>query len=241
MKKWIVLALIACGAGLAAATSPLAVTLRQNLAVQLGIQEHEQEQMDRRLSMMTEAWSRVRRGTVDFRRAVNQGESVQSLRLRDDDIRLAESELLMHLIDSQNSRRALLASVDAAAKLDEEIGRIEGDLEPLSDPVSGLWDLAMEPGNLEGVMALNLDGTLIQGTYQLNGGWSGSLRGTLVAGKVRLERIDAQLGYVAVLYGHLRLEGSETRLEGRWEATQLATGLPAAGTWVGVKLKSGGE
>jgi hypothetical protein len=237
VKKWILLVLaLATLAGLAAATSPLAISLRQSLDIEYAIQDEERQHLNRRLGLMTDAWQRVRRGTADYKLAVTEEESAESLRLRDEDLRVAESELLMHLLDSQNARRTILASVVASQKMEEQLERLEGDLRPADDPLSGLWTLNVEPGGLEGIMALNLDGTLVQGTYQLSGGWSGSLRGTLVAGKVRLERIDAQLGYVAVLYGRLRLEGQDATLEGRWEATQLATGLPAAGTWVGNRL-----
>jgi hypothetical protein len=237
VRKWILLAVaVSTLAGLAAATSPLAISLRQSLDIEYAIQDEERQQLNRRLNLMTDAWQRVRRGTADYKVAVNDGESAESLRLRDEDLRVAESELLMHLLDSQNVRRTILASVVASQKLEEQLERIEGDLRPADDPLSGLWTLTIEPGGLEGIMALNLDGTLVQGTYQLSGGWSGSLKGTLVAGKVRLERIDAQLGYVAVLYGGLRIQGQDVALQGRWEATQLATGLPAAGTWVGERL-----
>jgi len=68
--------------------------------------------------------------------------------------------------------------------------------------------------------------------YQLSGGWKGSLRGTFIDGDVRLERIDSQQGFVAVYTGRLVTRDTEKRLEGTWDATNLAAGLPTSGTWV---------
>jgi len=91
----------------------------------------------------------------------------------------------------------------------------------------------VEPGAMKGTFDLRLDGSLATGVYQLSGGWRGSLRGTLIDGSVRLERIDSQQGFCAVYTGRLVARGNEKRLEGTWEATNLAAGMPAAGTWMG--------
>jgi hypothetical protein len=56
-----------------------------------------------------------------------------------------------------------------------------------------------------------------------------------------MERIDSQMGFVAIFYGALRVEGDDIRLEGKWEATQLATGMPSAGGWVATRLGEEGE
>ena len=71
-------------------------------------------------------------------------------------------------------------------------------------------------------------GTLVTGTDSPAGGWNGSFRGTLVAGKVRLERIDSQIGFAAIFYGRLVSAGSSSRLEGTWEgdtARQRSAGV----------------
>jgi hypothetical protein len=93
--------------------------------------------------------------------------------------------------------------------------------------------VAIEPGGLKGAFDIHVDGTLVSGVYQLAGGWKGSLRGTLIGGSVRLERIDAQLGFAAVYHARLVTRGGEKRLEGTWDATNLAAGMPASGSWVG--------
>jgi hypothetical protein len=62
-----------------------------------------------------------------------------------------------------------------------------------------------------------------------------------VSRKVRLERIDSQIGFAAIFYGRLVRGGNDARLEGTWEATQLASGLPSAGTWVADKVSEPAE
>jgi hypothetical protein len=182
------------------------------------------------------AWDRVERQSTDLRRAQEQGESLDSLRLREADLRQAEAELGMHIGQAQKLRREMIATRMRFDETEAEVRRLEAKVGSDEDPLSGPWRLVVEPGGQEGYMSLQLDGTLIAGSYQLAGGWTGSLRGTLVAGKVRLERIDSQLGYVSVFYARLSGEGEGARLEGTWEATQLATGMPSSGTWVAERV-----
>jgi hypothetical protein len=143
----------------------------------------------------------------------------------------------MQVLESQQLRKAIITTRAKRAEVVAEIRRLErsgGSDE--NDPISGTWRVAIEPGRMEGFFQLTLDGTLIQGTYGLEGGWAGSLRGTLVSGKVRLERIDSKLGYVAIFYGRLQESTSATRLAGRWEAAELAAGQPSGGGWVAERL-----
>lgn len=148
---------------------------------------------------------------------------------------------MMHLTETQRLRRRILDMRTEREHVEAEVRRLEARVGVDEDPLTGTWTLVLEPGGLEGFMTLELDGTLVQGSYSLSGGWTGSLRGTLVARKVRLERIDSQLGFAAILYAGLATHGDRARLEGRWEATQLASGLPSSGTWLAVRVDESGE
>jgi hypothetical protein len=218
------------------AGNPVTQTLRQELRVQQKLLEADLEALRRHQGKLEEACARVQRLSADLIRAETQGETLESLRLRDEDIRLVESELDMHILESHRLRSSLLATRALINELEIEIARLEASLGLLSDPLTGLWEVILEPGGQEGVMYLILDGTLVQGTYQLAGNWSGSLRGTLVAGGLRLERIDSQTGFNSIFYGRLYPNQDPPRIEGRWEATQLATGMPSSGTWVAVMI-----
>ena len=188
---------------------------------------------------LDQAWARVVHLSSDLARAYGEGESLQSLRLRENDLRLAEAELEA-LMDQARQLRAAVLDLDEALEL---IGR---KLEALraagpkaGDPLTGRWSLTVEPGDLEGEVQLELDGTLVTGVYSLSGGWYGSLKGTLVSGKLRLERIDSQLGFAAILYGELFADEDPPRIQGTWEATNLSVGLPSSGTWIARKIREG--
>ena len=113
--------------------------------------------------------------------------------------------------------------------------RLAAEIGGADAPLTGNWRFVVEPGQ-EGVGYLQQQGTLVTGTYTLSGGFSGSFRGTFVAGKVRLERIDSQYGFAAIYYGRLVGQGRNARLQGNWEATQLASGLPSMGNWTATRI-----
>ena len=102
-----------------------------------------------------------------------------------------------------------------------------------ADAVSGDWHLRIDPGAQEGDLHLNLEGTLLGGSYALEGGMSGSVRGTVVGDRVRFDRVDSKIGFSAVFYGRLLPDG--VTVTGTWEATNLSNGGPTSGTWSAVK------
>jgi len=218
------------------ATQSVTQNLREQLKIQQALLDGETIQLEESQSRLQEAWVRVERESADLLRAQRQGESLESLQLRDEDLRQAESELLMHLFAIQRLRRSMLASRAVIAATEEEIRRLNERVGSDEDPLTGTWRLVMEPGGQEGFAFLRLEGTLVQGTYQLSGDWAGSLRGTYVSRKVRLERIDSQIGFAAILHGRLQQRGDTALLQGSWEATQLASGMPSGGTWVAERV-----
>ncbi len=214
------------------ALNPQVEVLETQVRVQRGLLSEQLAELERTQANAQEAWVRVQNASTDLLRAHDQGESLDSLRLRDEDLRLAEAELVMDLLEAQQLRRTLVVTRQTLEAQLAMIRRLREEVGAGEDPITGIWKVVVEPGGQNGVFELRLDGTLIQGTYSLDGGWSGSLRGTLVANKVRLERVDSQLGFAAILYGRLIERGRQVRIEGNWEATQLASGLPSAGTWI---------
>ncbi len=214
----------------------LSQNLRQQVRIQREVLRNDLQDLQDERAKLQEAWDRVERGIADMLAAEDQGESLESLELRDEDLRIAESELMMQLFVVQRLRGKFLEGESLIAVTESEIRRLEREVGPGVDPLSGTWRVVMEPGGQEGLMFLQLNGTLVQGTYRLSGNWSGSLRGSLVSGKVRLERVDSQLGFVATLYGKLVGAGDSATLEGSWEATQLAVGMPSGGAWLAERV-----
>lgn len=196
------------------------------VAVHAALLEANVDELERANGLVREAWTRVESASGAVVEAQRQGESLDSLRLREEQLRELEAELQMRLSEAQAARREVLtnrAVVEAARAL----GTAERSA---NDLLTGTWSLIVQPG-LEGTAYLVQQGTLISGTYELSGGWTGSFRGTLVANKVRLERIDSQLGFAAIFYGGVSESEDTVVIQGRWEATQLATGMPSAGGW----------
>jgi hypothetical protein len=196
------------------------------VAVHSALLEAGVDDLERANGLVSEAWTRVASASGALVEAHRQGESLDSLRLREEQLRVLEAELHMRLSEAESARREVLvnrAAVEAARAL-ATTERGPNDL------LTGTWRLTVQP-DLQGTAYLVQQGTLISGTYELSGGWSGSFRGTLVADKVRLERIDSQLGFAAIFYGGVAESGDTVVIQGRWEATQLATGMPSAGGW----------
>ncbi|MFV2071881.1 MAG: hypothetical protein ACC742_04415 [Thermoanaerobaculales bacterium] len=205
-------------------------SLREQLKIRQVLLDGQMQDLAKARDQMRETWLRVEQGSVNLMRAQREGESIDSLRLRDDDLRQAEAELAAHLDHFRQARRAMLENRTLMVATAEELRRIEGESSAGKAPLTGTWRLVVDPGQ-EGTAFLLQQGTLVTGTYALTGGFSGSFRGTLVAGKVRLERIDSQIGFAAIFYGRLIGKGRNARLQGQWEATQLASGLPSSGSW----------
>ncbi|OYW00585.1 MAG: hypothetical protein B7Z61_13225, partial [Acidobacteria bacterium 37-71-11] len=139
----------------------------------------------------------------DLLRAQKDGEDLGGFTARSSDLRHAESEVTTLLGAASQLRATIGARRAYLEQVQAEIRRIEEAAQAVGDELSGRWSVAIEPGGLAGVFDLRLDGTLVTGVYQISGGWKGSLRGTLVGGDVRLERIDTQQGFVAVYTGRL--------------------------------------
>lgn len=130
-------------------------------------------------------------------------------------------------------RRRLLA--DRVVERRRTIAALEADLQVRkpADGLSGRWAVTMDPGEQKGVFRMSLDGTLVSGDFTLEGGYTGSLRGTLVNDRLRLERVDSQLGFSTIYFGRLAREGGS--IAGTWESTTFGSGAPGSGRWRAVR------
>ena len=236
MKRALSLLMVAGFVSVCFGAQPVVEGLREQLRIQQGLLADEIRDMALHRAQLREAWVRVARETDDLQQAQRQEESLESLKLRDADLREAESELMGHLFALQRLRKSMLMSQALIAATEEQIQRLEGQVSAEGDPLSGTWRMVVEPGNIEGFMSLRLDGTLVQGTYSWSGDWSGSFRGTFVSNKVRLEMIDAQQGFAAILHGKIVRRGRSIQLEGTWEGTELAANLPSGGNWFAERI-----
>ena len=147
---------------------------------------------------------------------------------------------------------ARAASQIAADRVEWQIQRLEDRLRRIgflegeagrpgtpTDPVSGTWQVTVRPQNQTGTWELTLNGTLVSGSYRMNGGAAGSFRGTYADNRLRLERVDATRGFDSVFLGSV--DPATGRLSGSWTAQDLASGQPAQGDWSAVRSGAGNE
>lgn len=218
------------------ADGQVADSLREQIRIRETVLDGQIDDLAQARDQLRELWSQLELQTGNLMRAQKEGETVDSLRLRDDDLRRIESEFLALIFKTQQHRRSTIDNRTMLAAMSAEVERLSADVGAGEAPLTGTWRLVVEPGQ-DGLAYLQQQGTLVTGTYALSGGFSGSFRGTLVARKVRLERIDSQIGFAAIFYGRLVGQGRNLRLQGNWEATQLASGLASAGNWTGTKVE----
>jgi hypothetical protein len=114
------------------------------------------------------------------------------------------------------------------------IALLEGDSGPArpADALTGRWRVTVLPQNFTAIFDLRLNGTVVSGSYQIDGGGSGSFRGSLAGGHLRLERIDAQGGADSLWEGTL---GTNRIDDGTWGTHELVTGQPPRGKWTAVR------
>jgi len=241
MKRLLLTAVVAALALPVTADQPITRSLREQLRIHATVLDADLTAYTGERQKLEAVYLRMQEQVRGLLQAQTQGEDLDGLRLRDEELRQTEAELMARVSTAQRLRQSILASRTLMEATETEIARLEQDYGTVADPLSGTWRIVVEPGGLEGRMVLELDGTLVQGTYQLAGDWTGSMRGTYVSRKVRLERIDSQIGFAAIFYGRLARGGQDARLEGTWEATQLASGLPSAGTWVADRITEPAE
>jgi hypothetical protein len=155
------------------------------------------------------------------------------VQLREEEVLRAEQEL-EGIIRSGHTVRAEIR--DAHTRLEilaDRIARLRRTLPTDTEALTGTWDVTYLPSGDKGVFTLRQSGTLLIGEYNLEGGWKGSLQGTMVDGKVLLHRIDSKLGRSSDLEGTLAPDGRTIR--GTWQNFILSGGQPVSGSWVARK------
>jgi len=219
------------------AALPLAAQSREATAALESGLAVERKLLGRDVAAHSEARVRERRERARLDEAAGQLDRL----LAGQELTIAGFERLQtELTAASDAARAAADQVDLLRERIAErlrrIGAIQEDLlgprRGAPDPLSGRWRIRLE--NRLGSMVLRLDGTLVSGEYQIEGGAAGSLRGTLVDNILRLERIDARTGADMNLLG--RLDPATSRLSGTWHGAQLAAGGPASGEWDATRL-----
>ncbi|HUD71642.1 MAG TPA: hypothetical protein VMQ62_06730 [Dongiaceae bacterium] len=204
--------------------------------------EVEQKQFDDDLQRYADvaparedARARVRRLSEELDAMVlgKTDSTVDEVEKREGELARAERDLDMLVEEARDLRRRIRAGGDRIALLQDRLARLTKSLPSDTESVTGVWDVTYLPSNDKGVFTLRQSGTLLVGEYALEGGWRGSLQGTVVNGKVLLHRIDSKLGQSQDLDATLSPEGRTLR--GRWQNLILSGGTITTGDWIAKK------
>lgn len=141
---------------------------------------------------------------------------------------MTAQHVLVARIDEQRRRVYLLR---------ERLEALQAEGRKPGGPLAGEWEVVLLPLEQRGAFALRQNGAVISGTYTLEGGWTGSLQGTLVGRKVHLVRIDTRLGRSMELEGRLSADGK--KITGTWLNYELAAGGSSNGQWSATKATPG--
>jgi hypothetical protein len=144
---------------------------------------------------------------------------------------------------------ARAAAHAAAERVDRQLDRIGDRLRRIAvlrepggranrDPVSGRWRVRVGPSDEGGGFELHLDGTVVSGSYRMDSGSQGSLRGTYTGGVLTLTRIDSRSGIDSEFLG--TIDDFAGTITGLWQTRSLANNAPATGGWSAVR-DPGGE
>lgn len=152
-------------------------------------------------------------------RAATLLEQIDAAEAEGEHTRAAERELVERILGRM--RRITL--------LEQQIASIDTSSEPEPGALTGLWDVVLLPFSQRGSFTLRQSGALVGGTYELDGGFRGSLQGTLVNRKVFLVRVDSKLGRSMEFEGYLSPDGRTIR--GDWLNYELAGADGGTGQW----------
>jgi hypothetical protein len=231
MLRLAILAILLIAAPAAGAEEAEAGPLAAILEVERSMLEDARERygaLARRQIELASNAARVRRSLDGV---VNDREQPDHRRIREYVAQLEQTE----------AEHAALAAAEriVVARIAEHLERIEAlalhaqaqrtEQDAARGLLTGDWVLNLLPTGQRGTVTLRQTGALVSGTYELDGGWSGSLQGTLVNRKVFLIRIDSRLGKSMELEGYLSADGQ--RIGGSWLNYELAGGDGATGQW----------
>jgi outer membrane murein-binding lipoprotein Lpp len=159
--------------------------------------------------------------------AASRNDAAEEISRREDVMSESEQDVRTLL-----EKRRLVA--DRIVERRRSIASLESELAPKKlDALTGRWAVTLDPGSQRGYFRMTLDGTIVSGEYALEGGYSGSLRGTLVSDRLRLERVDSTQGFSAIFYG--RVTRDLTTIAGTWETTTFGGGASTNGVWRAVR------
>jgi hypothetical protein len=226
--RWSTLLLLATLA--AAPAAPPAVS--QELAA---LREIEVSLLAKRFADYEEASTRERNASRELRESLDRlnamigdrESEVAALRQLEAEVSLAREAAYLRARETTDLRLELYGRMERIEALDQVLGIGAGVL-------TGTWSLDLGPDDGLGTVTFRTFGDRVEGRYQMADGHIGSFLGTLVDGRLELERVDGVAGRDRRLSARLSADGR--LLTGSWQLFELASGRRTQGTWEGRKL-----
>lgn len=103
-------------------------------------------------------------------------------------------------------------------------------------PAEGTWELTLFPQKTKAFFVLRQKGTMLEGEFSMEEGFTGSLVGTFVNDKVTVERVDSKLGRAGKYTG--RYNPQTGTITGSWFLYDISGPGPVSGEWVANRSES---
>jgi hypothetical protein len=161
------------------------------------------------------------------------------VRRRDQELERLEKAQSLAWDEGRRLRRQMLDAKNRIRLLGDKVEGLIGSLPAASESMTGYWDIVFVPGEQRGVFFLNHSAAILTGEYALEGGFHGSLQGTIIDQKVILHRIDSRLGRVMDLEGTLSADGMS--IKGVWRRFDLSDGRQSSGAWSATRRPAAGR
>ncbi len=171
--------------------------------------------------------------------APGEDSDVEELRRRDQELERLEKAQALAWDEGRRLRQRMLDAKNRLALLRQKVEELIGSLPSATESMTGYWDVVFVPGEQRGVFFLNHSAAILTGEYALEGGFRGSVQGTLIDQKVVLHRIDSRLGRVMDLDGTLSADGLS--IKGVWRRFDLSDGRQSTGAWSATRRPAAGR
>jgi len=158
---------------------------------------------------------------------------------RDQELERLEKAQALAWDEGRRLRQRMLDAKFRLALLRHKVEELIGSLPTATESMTGYWDVVFVPGEQRGVFFLNHSAAILTGEYALEGGFHGSVQGTLIDQKVVLHRIDSRLGRVMDLDGTLSADG--LTIKGVWRRFDLSDGRQSTGAWSATRRPAAGR
>ncbi len=203
--------------------------LDRDRAAYAAAEQRRQALRDQISVLYTRIFSVIRESTPPLA----EGEDLDSLEGELESAQQAEEAVREKL---RRLRERIADGRERIALLDAKLAGLRRTLPSEPESLSGVWDVTYLPSGDRGVFSLRQSGTLVAGEYTQEGGWRGSLQGTLIRNKLVLQRIDSQQGHSADLEGVVSTDLRSVK--GTWQSRLLSDGNQNNGAWTGKKRET---